>query len=129
MIRMRQLVIMVTVSLGIGMLAVGCGSGSEEKRTDFEVLSPEIQFATDIRDDLEDLQNAEGGIANMDVEVFLENMEDFEEQEVGENLETYRSILAGARELKALKDKSATAAELKKKLDELVALADKLPSK
>lgn len=127
MIRMRQLVIMVTVSLGIGMLAVGCGS--EEKRTDFEVLSPEIQFATDIRDDLEDLQDTEGGIANMNMEVFLENMEEFEEQEVGENLEIYRSIHAGAQELKALKDKSATVAELKEKLDDLVALADKLPSK
>ena len=72
-----------------------------------------------------DLKNAEGG-PRAEIEMFAENMEEYQSEALGENQATYAEIAKIAQELKSVKD-SASDADLAAKIEELVALGDKLP--
>jgi hypothetical protein len=97
----------------------GCGGDSEQE------VDPVLDYADMVRMMVMDLKNAEGGPRGA-IDAFAENMEGYESEALGDHEATYAAIAKIAQELKSMKD-SASDAELRAKVDELVALADKLP--
>ena len=87
-------------------------------------------YALDIKTQVtEELSRAKANPAAAadSVAVLIENLEGYQDQPVGQHGETYAALLAGCKELKEMCDQSAGAAEIGAKIDEVLALAGKLP--
>src|SRR5262245_37092150 len=102
----------------------GCGaSKSDDPRP---AVEPSLDYATFIRHAAERLKRAEAG-PKVSISMFLENMEGYQKKPLGKDKETYEAIYKKAQELSQMKDRNASDAELRKGIDELARLAEKLP--
>jgi hypothetical protein len=111
-----------------GILAVVSGGCGAPKSTDpRQPVEPSLDYATFVRESAERMKHAEGG-PKVAVSMFLENMEGYQKKPLGKNKDTYDAIFKSAQELKQMKDRNASDAELRKGIDELVKLTEKLPS-
>ena len=73
------------------------------------------------------MKQAEAG-PKVAVSMFLENMDGYQKKALGKNKDTYDAIYKSAQDLKQMKDRNASDAELRKGIDELVKLTEKLPA-
>lgn len=116
-------VLMMFVAAG---LVAGCGS-EESARTDFPQEELEVQYAKSVRAMIGDLKKGESGVEPSTVQGLEENLSAYKSEAVGENEETYKQIYEGVQELNGMVKGSASSAEVETKVDELIALTDKLP--
>jgi hypothetical protein len=104
---------------------VGCGqSKSQDPRKPVE---PSLDYAMFVRAEAQRLKKAEAG-QKVAIGMFLENIEGYQKKPLGKNKDTYDAIFKGAQNLKQMKDRNASDAEVKKQIDELVKLTEKLPT-
>lgn len=117
----------VTVSAVVLLsFAVGCPSGGTGD--DRAPVEPSLDFAQTVKTMITDIKNAEDAGARASViDSFVESYAEYQTQALGDNKATYDSIATAAQELKSLKDGGAEDAEVMKKVDELVELANQLP--
>lgn len=118
----------VIVSVAMGLLYVmGCGGG--DTIGDRVPVEPTLDFANSVESMVMRLKNADKKSLGINIDIFLENYAEYESQALGDNKETYDSIAQVGQELKSLKDGGANIAELRKKVNELVKLANQLKGK
>lgn len=115
--------------IGLALFS-GCGKETGPGPHD----PPEVSFATGVYQEIKHLAGtykSEEGLGGLKSSLVgtLENLENYEEQPVGEHKETYKQIYNGLKELKTLADSSGSRAKINQKLKELMALAEKLPAK
>src|SRR5262245_45911159 len=103
----------------------GCGgSKTVDPR---EPVEPSLDYAMFVRGAAGRLKRAEAG-HKVGVDMFLENMEGYQKKPLGSHKADYDAIYKSAQELKQKVDRKSSDAELKKHIDELVKLTEKLPS-
>ena len=124
---MRLMICLMIVST-LGLL--GCGGG-DPPRTDFPQQDIETQNAIGMKSDIDGLMSAlksEGVNAlRTDLLGLVESFEESGEEPTGPHAETYKSIQSGLKELQSQVDSGASPADLQAKIEELQALAAKLP--
>ena len=104
---------------------VGCGAA---KSTDpRQAVEPSLDYATFVRESAQRMKKAEAG-PKVAVAMFLENLDGYQKKPLGKNKDTYDAIFKSAQNLKQMKDRNASDAELRKGIEELVKLTEKLPS-
>ena len=109
--------------VGVGLLGCNPPPGGDES-------GDPAAYALDIKTQVtRQLTRAKANPATLadSATVLIENLEGYEGQPVGEHKETYAALLAGCKELKEMCDQSAGAAKIGAKIDEILALAGKLP--
>lgn len=119
------------IAVGVMFVAViGCG---EEPRSDFPQEEPDVAFAKGVKADMRDLRmqfhRRDVGLSGLGsvLESYVENYENIEQEPLGEHRETYLKIRDGLLELRKMVQSRPSQKEVSDKLDELVALSDKLP--
>ena len=122
-----------TLLMLIAMMAtMGCGGG-EPDRDDFEQIDVEIQNAIGMKMDLQGLETTlkSEGVPGLkgELEGLVESFEESGEEPEGPHAETYKKIQTSLKELQGMANSGAARAELEKKITELQALGNKLPSK
>ena len=124
---MRRLLFLL-ICLPVAAFA-GCGDGGGDPTVQAPPEPPEQQFAAGVKSEVYELNTAlkEEGAEGVDVDGLVESLEEYEDEAVGEHEATYKSLLEGAQALQKLVNDSGSAADIQKKIDELIALADKLP--
>jgi hypothetical protein len=109
--------------VGVGLLGCNPPPGGDES-------GDPAAYALDIKTQVtEELSRAKANPAAAadSVAVLIENLEGYQDRPVGEHGETYAALLGGCQELKEMCDQSAGAAKIGVKIDEILALAGKLP--
>jgi hypothetical protein len=114
----------VTLSAFLLATIVGCGASPA---SDPRHVEPSLDYAIFVHTQVMGLKRPEAGL-KLAVDNFAENLEGYEKKPLGTHKEAIEGIAAFAKELKQMKDRNASDAELKKKIDEIIKLADKLPS-
>ena len=109
------------------LVFVLCGCGGSKSLDPRAPVEPSLDYATFIRDSAQRMKRAEAG-PKVAVTMFLENIEGYQKKPLGKNKDTYDAIFKSAQELKQMKDRNASDAELRKGIDELVKLTEKLPA-
>jgi hypothetical protein len=112
----------------LGAMAAGCG-GEDYKYEEENPDPPDVVYAEDVRMYLRDMKEAADteGPGAIDFEGYFENMKGYgDDPPVGEHKATYDKIQAGVKELQEMA-KSGNKGDVAAKLDELLALTDKLP--
>lgn len=115
----------VVAMLYVIALSAGC---SRSTWTDpRQPVEPSLDYATFVRAEAQRLKKGEAG-QKAAIGMFLENIEGYQKKSLGKNKDTYDAIFKAAQELKQMKDRNAKDTELKKQIDEIVKLTEKLPS-
>lgn len=118
-------------------LLIGCGGGGPGTGASGSpgavASAPEVNYAQAIRGSIRQVEDGlkEGGlpVAKGNTESLLEALEGYESNSAAApHKATYDQIVNTAKELKGMFDSSASKADIEKKINELTALADKLPS-
>ena len=126
---MKKFLTVLVICVAAGWL-IGC-NGAAEERTDMPQESLELQQAKDTRATVEELQDAlQGeGVAGLKGSIgdVMEGLEEGYDEPSGPHKATITSINNGVKELSTLLAGSPSQADVQKKMDELVALAKKLP--
>jgi len=107
--------------------SLGCGNSKTEEQTEPVSLQNAIALRQSVEEDLLG-EGAEGPLKQR-VTNFSENIEGYDEDEMGEYADTFKEIRSKFAELKKLVDSNGSQAEIKKVMDELKALAEKLPER
>ena len=106
------------------VLLTGCGGGgSTDSR---ERVEPTLDYALAVQAEVSKLKKAEAGL-KVAIDNFCENMEGYAARPLGTHKDTYEAINKVAQELKTMSGNKAGDGELRKKIDEIVSLAAKLP--
>jgi hypothetical protein len=113
--------------IGASLLVVcvvlgGCRGGEGGRTVD---VDPVVDYANLVRSMVMQLTQSEAG-PRREVQYFAENMAEYESEALGDYKAIYRQIAAMAEELKSMSE-SASDVQLAAKIQELVAVADKLP--
>jgi len=110
--------------LCVALVSTGCGqSRSLDPR---QPVEPSLDYATFVRAEAARLKKGEAG-QKAAIGMFLENIEGYQKKPLGKNKDTYDAIFKSAQNLKQMKDRKAGDAEVKKQIDEIVKLTEKLP--
>ena len=108
------------VSLGF----LGCTAGGEDQTED------PAAYALDVKTQVTQMLNSarrNPTNAAFNVGALVGILDDYESQPTGDHEQIYADLLAGCRELKQMYEQSAGGGEINAKIDELLALAGKLP--
>jgi hypothetical protein len=124
-------------SLGIAAVlacgSIGCGSGGPPAREDVLAIPAEEHYGGGVKSTLYELcaKMEKRGVkgAQDALPQVLENMQGYENQALGDHAETYRQIDNKLAELDNSLKSSPSVATIKQAVEELRALADKLPGK
>ncbi len=116
---------LASLALVLGLCAVGCGS-----KTDMTLSSPET-YCTAIKAAVYEccatVRTRGAKTAPSDVADAIERLEGYDEKHLGEHFGTYQKIYEKLTSLKKQLASSPSNADLKQAVDEIIALADKLP--
>jgi hypothetical protein len=109
------------------LASTGCSKGSPQERT----VPAELEYAADTLDAIREFQAVARKslpAAKAEIGPLVENYEAYEQEPLGDHKATYDSIVQGLRDLETMLQGNAGSREVLAKIDELLKLAQQLPT-